>query len=232
MRNVLRSAAWWARDYAYALAWQGRALVSRVSPESFVTGSRIPVVVLPGIYETWKFMQPVIEQLHATGHPVHVVADLRRNHRPVAEMAEQVVAYLETHELDDVLLVAHSKGGLAGKLVMLGPAGDRVRGMLAIATPFGGSRYARAMPIGALRAFSPRDPAIVRLSGQEDVNSRIVSVFAQFDPHIPERSELPGAKNVPIDTGGHFRILAHPDVLAELSFFTGGAAQPHPESQG
>jgi hypothetical protein len=100
---------------------------------------------------------------------------------------------------------------------MLGPAADRVRSMLAIATPFGGSRYARRMPVRTLRAFSPDDPSIRALSAQADVNARIVSVYARFDPHIPEGSELPGAKNVPLDTGGHFRVLAHPRVMAELA---------------
>ncbi|MDN4480892.1 esterase/lipase family protein [Demequina muriae] len=219
MKDLFRFWAWWTRDYAYALVWQVRALVNRVHPDSFLTGTRTPVVVLPGIYETWKFMQPLIEQLHAQGHPVHVVADLRRNHRPVTEMAEHVETYLRNNDLEDVLLVAHSKGGLTGKVVMAGPAGDRVRGMLAVATPFGGSRYARAMPLRSLRAFSSRDATITSLARQTTVNGRIVSVYARFDPHIPGGSELPGATNVMLDTGGHFRVLGHPGVLAELATF-------------
>ncbi|WP_062131670.1 esterase/lipase family protein [Demequina aestuarii] len=220
MKDLFRFWAWWTRDYAYALVWQVRALVNRADPGSFLTGTRTPVVVLPGIYETWKFMHPVIAQLHARGHPVHVVADLRRNHRPVTEMATQVESYLRTHDLADVLLVAHSKGGLAGKLVMAGPVGDRVQGMLAIATPFGGSRYARVMPLRSLRAFSSRDATITSLAKHTAVNSRIVSVYARFDPHIPGGSELPGATNVSLDTGGHFRILGHAGMRAELAAFT------------
>lgn len=136
-------------------------------------------------------------------------------------MAEQVAGFLEAEDLSDVILVAHSKGGLAGKLVMTGRAADRVRSMLAIATPFGGSRYARMIPVRTLRAFSPDDPSIVGLARQLDVNTRIVSIYAHFDPHIPEGSELAGAKNVRLDTGGHFRILAHPRVLAELAVLAG-----------
>lgn len=162
-------------------------------------------------------MQPLITALHARGHPVHVVDALRRNRRPVAEMAERVTEFLEVHDLTDVILVAHSKGGLAGKLVMTGRAAGRVRSMLAVATPFGGSRYARMIPVRTLRAFSPEDPSIVSLARQLDVNERIVSIYASFDPHIPEGSELAGAKNVRLETGGHFRILAHPRVLGELA---------------
>ncbi|MDQ0648308.1 pimeloyl-ACP methyl ester carboxylesterase [Microbacterium natoriense] len=215
--NALRNLGWWAADYAYAAVWQVRAFFGRTDAGSFANGDAAPIVVLPGVYETWRFLQPLVEALHDRGHPVHVLEVLAHSRRPITEMATQVTDYLQQHDLRDVILVAHSKGGLAGKQVMLGPAADRVRSMLAIATPFGGSRYARRMPVRTLRAFSPDDPSIRALSTQADVNARIVSVYARFDPHIPEGSELPGAKNVLLDTGGHFRVLAHPRVMAELA---------------
>lgn len=210
-------AAWWLADYLYAGYWQVRAAFDRVKAVSFGSGDAAHIVVLPGVYETWRFMQPLIAAMHTRGHPVHVVEALQRNRRPVVEMAESLADFLEENDLRDVILVAHSKGGLAGKLAMTGRAAGRVRSMLAIATPFGGSSYARMIPGRTLRAFAPEDPSIVDLARQLTVNARIVSVYAQFDPHIPEGSELAGAKNVRLDTGGHFRILAHPRVLAELA---------------
>ncbi len=147
---------------------------------------------------------------------MHVLELLRHNHRPVAEGAERVAAYLEQHDLHDVVIAAHSKGGLIGKHVMIGPAGDRVQSMLAVATPFGGSRYADLMIAPTLRIFSPNDATILALAEQLEVNSRIVSMYGRFDPHIPEGSELPGATNIQLDDGGHFRILANPRVLSEL----------------
>lgn len=213
----LRILSWWIRDYAYAAVWQVRAFFDRTDPTVFLSGDRAPIVVVPGVYETWKFVQPLIEAAHRQGHPVHVVPLLRRNHRPVPAMAAHVTHYLERADLRDVLIVAHSKGGLIGKQVMIGPARDRVSAMLAIATPFGGSRYARLMIPSTLRIFSPRDVTILALAKEADVNERIVSVYGVFDPHIPEGSELAGATNIMLDTGGHFRILAHPRVMAELA---------------
>lgn len=217
---MLRKAGWWLADYAYAGYWQLRATFDRTEPAAFSSGNVANIVVMPGVYETWKFMQPLVAKMHARGHAVHVVENLHRNARPVADMAATVADFLERRALTDVILVAHSKGGLAGKLVMTGPAGERVRSMLAIATPFGGSRYARLMLSRTLRAFSPKNPSIVGIARQLAVNERIVSVYAKFDPHIPEGSELAGAKNVRLETGGHFRILAHPRVLAELAVLT------------
>lgn len=215
--TALRRLRWWAADYAYAAVWQVRALFRGADAESFASGRGATIIVLPGVYETWRFLQPLVAAMHDRGHAVHVLEVLAHSRPPVTEMADQVTRYLHEHDLHEVILVAHSKGGLAGKQVMLGPEGRRVHSMLAIATPFGGSRYARRMPVRTLRALAPEDPAILALAGRADVNARIVSVYARFDPHIPEGSELPGAKNVSLDTGGHFRVLAHPRVMAELA---------------
>jgi len=218
---AIRKAAWWAADYAYAGYWQARAFLSRSSAEAYAEGERAPLVILPGVYETWRFLEPLVARLNKRGHRVHVLETLERSQRPVAEMAALVEDYLDENDLHDVILVAHSKGGLAGKMVMTGREGARVRAMLAVATPFRGSRYARRIPSRTLRAFSPEDPGIVALSRSVDANARIVSIYAGFDPHIPEGSELPGAKNVRLDTGGHFRILADPRVVEELELMAG-----------
>ncbi|WP_431072687.1 esterase/lipase family protein [Microbacterium phyllosphaerae] len=219
----MKRAGWWIADYAYAVYWQVRAAFDRQDASAFASGDAAPLLILPGVYETWRFMQPLITALHDRGHPVHVLDGLERNQRPVHDAARVVEEFLETNRMTDVILVAHSKGGLAGKLAMAGDSGGRIRAMLAVSTPFGGSRYARLLPVRSLWAFSPSDPSIVELAKHLEVNERIVSVYAAFDPHIPEGSELVGArKNVRIDTGGHFRILADPRVLAEVAALSEG----------
>lgn len=219
MISPLRIGAWWLSDYLYALVWQSRALLNRTDPRSFQDGDRAPIVILPGVYETWKFMQPLITAVHERGHPVHVLPVLRHNRRPVEEAAEQVTDYLEENDLHGCVLLAHSKGGLVGKRAMALDAGiGRVDSMLAVATPFAGSRYGRLMVVPSLRAFSPSSGTIRALAKEIAVNSRIVSIYGRFDPHIPEGSELVGAgKNVQLATGGHFRVLADPRVIAELA---------------
>jgi len=218
MTTLVRNAAWWILDYLYALRWQVRAVFGRTDPRRFLPGDLAPVVILPGVYETWRFMTPLITAVHERGHPVHVLPVLRRNRRPVDEAAEMVADYLAERDIRACVLLAHSKGGLVGKRAMvLDAAEDRIESMLAVATPFGGSRYGRVMVLPSLRVFSPRSATIVALSKEHEVNGRIVSVYGRFDPHIPEGSELPGAaKNVRLDTGGHFRVLADPRVIAEL----------------
>jgi triacylglycerol lipase len=160
-------------------------------------------------------MRPLIEAAHNAGHPVYAMSWLGHNSGDVVEAARAVATFVDTNNLHDVLIVAHSKGGLIGKYAMaLMDDGHRFSGMVAVGTPFSGSRYARHLVLPSVRALSPDDPTIQLLAASSDVNARIVSVYARFDPHIPEGSELAGAQNIEIPTGGHFRILTRPETFA------------------
>lgn len=215
-------------DYEYAVRHQLRAALDREVPEALVSpGSAAgaagsPVVLLPGIYETWRFMGPLARRLHTAGHPVHVITALGRNRLSLAEGAALVARHLEEHDLHDVTIVAHSKGGLVAKTLMgLPGAGERVRRTIAISTPFSGSSLARYLPVHALRALRPDDPAMVALAAEAAANSRIVSLWGWYDPHIPGGSRLRGAaRNEELPVGGHFRILGSPRLLALVDELT------------
>lgn len=217
MKRALRAARWWVEDYLYAALRQVRSALSRTRADEFLSGTGRPVVVIPGIYEDWRFMLPLVRRLHAAGHPVHVVTLLQRNRIAVPKAAELIAGYLRDQSLADVMIVAHSKGGLIGKYVMMSLDPEaRITGMVAVCTPFSGSRYASFMLLPSLRAFSPRDAVTLQLSREQRVNERISSVYGVFDPHIPEGSELPGARNIQLQTGGHFRILSHEDTIRTI----------------
>ncbi len=209
-----REALWWAEDYLYAsTAWLGSHLGTD-APDGYASGGRRPVLMVPGVYENWRFMRPVIRALHEAGHPVHVLAGLGHNLAPIAEGADVVREYLESHQLRGVAIVAHSKGGLIGKLALTAELADdaRIARVVAICTPFGGARLARYLPWPALRPLVPGHPSLVHLAAAQAVNSRIVSIYGAFDPHIPEGSELPGATNIELPVAGHFRILSRPET--------------------
>jgi alpha-beta hydrolase superfamily lysophospholipase len=210
--GILARLGAWAADYVWATDRQLRSLL-RPSPLPSGSGDRAPVVLLPGIYETWEFLGPAATALARAGHPIHAVPGLRHNARPVPESTDVVVEHLERTDLTGVVLVAHSKGGLIGKRVMLSHAGERVLGMVTIATPFAGSRWARYMLSRALRSFHPGDPVLLALAGELLVNEHITAVYPHFDPHIPESGELPGARNIELALSGHFRPLGHPLLI-------------------
>ncbi|MEN0085034.1 MAG: alpha/beta hydrolase [Leifsonia sp.] len=216
-RTLLRRAGVVLLDYLYAGRHQLRAAFDRSTPDALVAseGTRAPVVLLPGIFETWRFLRPLAEHIHAAGHPVHVVTALEDNRMSVAQAADLVRAHLEEHDLTDVVVVAHSKGGLVAKYLMGMPeTGPRIRGAVTVATPYAGSALAALIPVPSMRALLPSSPGILRLAVNRAVNARIVSVWGWFDPHVPGGSRLDGARNIELDVGGHFRILARPELLA------------------
>lgn len=226
LRRRLTQARAWAADYAYVGYWQVHGFLFRRDPSAYLAPSdapgapetpRRPVVLVPGVYETWQFLRPLAEALSARGHPVHTVAPLGYNRGRIDRMALLVQQYLVEKDLTGAVVVAHSKGGLIGKQLMLLPEGGRrVERMIAVNTPFSGSVYANFFILPSVRAFAPRNRFLRRLQESRDVNARITSVYSSFDPHIPGGSYLPGARNIQLETMGHFRPIGDPRLLAVL----------------
>lgn len=219
-RRVARTSAWRVLDYAYVVRLQVVGALSPRGAEDFRRQEDpVPpaVVLVPGVYESWHFLRPLARRLHAAGHPVHVLPALGYNRRPVEVGARVLGDHLRVHDLRDVVVVAHSKGGLIGKLAMLREDPERrIRTLVAVGTPFVGSHLARFFPLlPAVRAFVPSNPLFEALVAEEAVDSRIVSAYGVWDPHIPGGSELAGARNVVLRTPGHFRVLAD-EGLARL----------------
>jgi hypothetical protein len=210
-------------DWGYVLRHQLRAAFDRGEPAALVdeSGTGEPVILLPGIYETWRFLHPLARRLHAAGHPVHVVAALGDNRMSLQEAADLVQRHLLENHLGDVTIVAHSKGGLVARALLARPeVAARIRRVVAISTPFSGSVLAGWIPIPAVRALRPTGPDFARLAAAETDLSRIVSIWGWYDPHIPGGCALPGARNIEVPVGGHFRILGSPRVLALVDDLT------------
>ena len=226
--------AWWAgADWLYAARWELRSLRrGSPSPEhAAATGGAVPVVLVPGVFESWRFLEPLIEVLHGAGHPVHVVSSLGFNGGEIPEAALAVRRHVDEQGLGlegGLALVGHSKGGLIGKQLLVHHNADgRFRQLVAVNSPFSGSSLARFVPLRAVRVFAPGGQLLRTLSAVQDVNASITSVYSRTDPNIPGSSRLEGARNVSIDTVGHFRLLADPRLArAVLSALAGpGSAQ-------
>lgn len=207
---------WWL-DYLYVAYWQVRDFFSHWNPRQYEVkrdkDSRPSIVLIPGIYESWKFMRPLAEVLYAHGYDVRVIEELKYNRGSVEDMAQIVDSYLHSKKIDSCVFVAHSKGGLIGKYLLARHNQDgRIKGLVAINTPFTGSPYAYLFPFRSIRAFSPRSPILQILAQHRAVNSQIVSIYGIFDPHIPAGSYLEGAANVRVNTQGHFRIMGRKAV--------------------
>jgi Predicted acetyltransferases and hydrolases with the alpha/beta hydrolase fold len=208
-RTVFRDLGYALLDTVFLVGWHAvGARLHSARARHPIRHPSAPVVMLPGVHESPRFLDPLAAVLRATGRPVHTVPELGHNRATVVDTALSVRSYLERERLTGVTIVAHSKGGLVGKQLMMWPeTSPRIRSMIAIATPFGGSRYARYAPSRVLRAFSPADATLLELAANQDANARILSVAAAIDPQIPNGSVLRGARNVTLPLSGHFRPL-------------------------
>ncbi|WP_350348181.1 alpha/beta fold hydrolase [Agromyces sp. G08B096] len=222
---LTRKARAWIADYAYAGLRQLAALGARRPPAHWLKGDdALPdIVLLPGVYEHWSFLRPLAERLNRAGYRVRTVHGLGVNRLPIVDTGDRLVRALARLPVPQAgrVIVGHSKGGLIGKHLLVHEAGQTapgepgplgVLGVVAVATPFGGSRRARLLLDPAARAFLPDDETIVMLGGAGDVNGRIVSIFGGYDPHVPEGSALDGATNVLLPVDGHFTILRAPET--------------------
>jgi len=188
--------------------------------ESAITGKADVAVLIPGIYEPAGFMDPLRRRLQAQGRRVVVLPELGYNRRTIPESAELAADRLRGLGVSGAVVIAHSKGGLVGKLLMTAYATEGlVSRMLAIATPFAGARYSRYAPTKPLRAFYPGHPVLGSLAKNLEANARIVSVGSDVDPLIGHSTQLEGARNIILPVTGHFRILADPGLLAIVDEF-------------
>ena len=194
-----------------------------------------PVLLIPGVFETWHYMKPVRDRLVALGHPVHSVPELGFNRHPIPEMAALLAAYVAHRDLRSVRIVAHSKGGLIGKLLLVADAastevaGAEVAGtdaagaeparfdrMISINTPYSGSPLAR-FGFGPWREFAPTRRVMVELDEARHVNPRITSLYSEYDQYVPAGGAvLTDAEHVELPHVGHFRVLGLPDVIDEV----------------
>lgn len=213
MKRLLRPFWWWL-DYVYAGWQQWRSLFRRRPPRQFGVGDpELPaVILLPGVYETWLFLEPLATRLNRRGHRIFAIPELSFNRMPVLRSAEVVAAAIgrlaDEHGIREFVLLAHSKGGLIGKKLMVSEH-PGLLGMVAISTPFNGSSYAQYLPTSTLRAFSPNDEVLKELLTQLHANTNIVSIYAEFDPHIPGKSAIVGGQNIELPINGHFLLLGN-----------------------
>lgn len=217
--NPLAKWLWWSLDYLAAIVGQLRGVFLRTVPEAYARGDEsLPIAVLiPGVYERWSFLAPLASRLNALGYRVLAVTELKANRMAVNDGTEVVRAAISFRGTGRYVLVGHSKGGLIGKAVLAhGVPGAELIGMVAIATPFAGSAYARFLPGRTLRGLSPEDETIVALGGESAVNKRIIAIQPRFDPHIPGERTLDGGAIVNLPASGHFRVLGQQATITAV----------------
>jgi pimeloyl-ACP methyl ester carboxylesterase len=208
----------WARDYFYFM--KGHSFMFHKPPKhylGFVLGDKSPVILIPGVYSKWQFLKAIADPISLKGHPVYAVEHLGYNTRAIDHSAKLIRELIDEKNLRNVIIIAHSKGGLIAKHLLAYDNQDgRVVKVITIATPFLGSHAVKFLPGKTFKELHPESEMIKKLHSQSDVNHKIVSIFGEFDNHVwpTGNCRLDGAKNIQVNVYGHHKILFNKHVLS------------------
>ena len=206
----------WVKDYWYAL---GPHLSVAKVPESYLNNAKegkAPVVLIPGLLEKYHFLKAIGDSLSKEGHPVYIIKKLGRNVKTISDSATIVKELINEEQLKDVIVVAHSKGGLIGKyLLAFENADNKIKKVIAIASPWKGSIFLKISPHKSFKELRPKSGLIKKLGEQKQVNSKIVSIYGISDNVVwpVDSCNLEGAKNIQVDIHGHHKILFDKKVI-------------------
>ncbi len=212
----------WIKDYLHLVQGHWRMFKFKEPPKhylGYVFQGKAPLILVPGVHSTWPFLKPIADKLSLLGHPVYILPRLGYNTFKISASAKIVRDLIEEKNLKNAVIIAHSKGGLIGKKVLISQNRDnRVKKLIAIATPFGGSEIVKYLPLKPLKDLHPKNKTILNLQKNTKVNSNIVSIYGLWDNHVwpTESCHLVGAKNIKVNVLGHHKILNSSQVLRAI----------------
>lgn len=213
---------YWIVDYFYLLLGNLSMLIHKKPPEhylGFVIDKKAPIILIPGISNKWGFLKHLGDKISLKGHPVYIVNKLKFNLFDIRTSAKIVREIIDKNNLRKVIIVGHSKGGLIGKYFLVHENKDeKVKGLIAIATPFSGSQLASQIPGKAYKELAPESKIIGELNSHKEVNSKIVSIMPEFDNHVwsEKGSRLEGALNIAVPIKGHHKIVFDKGIINKI----------------
>lgn len=232
-------AAMLAREIAAVLAIYafGQILQRHLVPFSPATPARgLPVLLVHGIYCNAGVWHVLARSLRRRGianlHAVNLEPPLAGIDDFAARLAERVEEVCRATGADQVVLLAHSMGGLVSRayIARLGGA-KRVAKLITLGSPHRGSEMVR---LGIGRCAAEMLPGGMWLAALEAAESGsiaapAVSIFSWHDNMVaPQDSgRLTGARNIALERVGHLELLSAPRVADMVAReIAGGGADP------
>jgi triacylglycerol lipase len=135
----------------------------------------------------------------------------------IARRVEEVLAATGAAQL---IMVAHSMGGLAARAYLRRDGNARVAGLITLGSPHRGSRLAALAWGGDGRQMRVGNAWLEALAapGAVPLPPRCVSIYSRHDNQVMpcECANLPGAENIEVDGVGHLGMMFSPPMLASL----------------
>ncbi|MFA6602723.1 MAG: hypothetical protein WCT01_02865 [Candidatus Shapirobacteria bacterium] len=176
-----------------------------VTPQNWLKGNKGDIVLIPGINEKWTFLGVTGNKLNELGWRIHYPVSHTRE--TINNIAEEVENYIRANNLNNVFIIAHSKGGIVAKKLLTKSIEKRIKKAILLAIPHNGSILA-FLPMKGIDELKPNCETLNQINAWNDWG-KIVNIYPRWDNHvIPNSSlQLEGAKNIKVNVGGHTRIL-------------------------
>ncbi len=201
------------------LPWEGRLM--RPDPEPGPL-THPAVILVHGYFVNRGTFRWLLRQLEAHGVGPIFTPNLRSWFAPIERVEEGLAAEVERVAAATgrkVVIVAHSMGGLATRLMLAQRGCDHVERVVTIASPHHGTALARlgvGQNAAQMREGSDFLRALEAWEGAAGPPLAVTSIYSVHDNLVSpqETSRLPWAKNIAVAGHGHIDILASDRVLA------------------
>lgn len=218
----MKKIIYWIIDYCYLLAGKVLMYIYKNPPKhylDYVVKGKNPIILIPGNSNKWGFLKKLGDQISRLGHPVYIVDKLGTNLFDIPSSAKIVRDVIDKNNLERVVLLGHSKGGVVGKYILIHKNKDnKISRLIAIAAPFSGTNIVNHLPYKSLKELSPKSKIIQEMNSNSEVNSKIISIMPEFDNHVwsDKGGYLEGAWNIRVPTKGHHKIVFDKNVIKKI----------------
>ncbi len=195
------------------------------APPTLAPTPERPVVLLHGLGMRGLTMWPLARRLRRGGRKVHLFTYWPPG-RPVEAYARQLHDFLEELRrkggYDEFCAVGHSMGGLvARQYLALYEGARRVKHLVTLGTPHGGSELWRFSPFASGRQLRPGGEMLRRLDAAGlPPGVQATAIASDFDelvvPNANARWEAPGVQNVTVSNAGHAQLIFHGETYRHI----------------
>jgi triacylglycerol esterase/lipase EstA (alpha/beta hydrolase family) len=216
-----------------ALVWHEFVALAGAAPRMMVyrwllrdplpAPARLPVLLIHGVLCNAGVWNRLARYLAARGiGPVYTISltpPLASIELFARQTAEKIDAVLAATGARQVVLVSHSMGGLVARAYVRRCGGAKVRRLVTLGTPHGGSVFAWLFPGESLAQLRPNNPWLRELPPVAADLPPIVSLWSWHDSMVaPQQSAvLAGAENVAFVGIGHNALLGDPAIFARVA---------------
>jgi triacylglycerol lipase len=198
----------WIVDYAL-LVWLQVGSWLRPQPKLSFDSQKHVIIFIGGLYERWSALDFLAGRFRKAGYQAIGLPELKHNREHVAVLAARVADFIEKHDLHQVIIIGHSKGGLVGEYILrYHNTKGRVELVVGVTTPWQGTAMGKYFPFRALQELSPDSGLMRTLAASHASDANIAAISIEVDNHILKAPLThPRATNIVVPIKGHTRVL-------------------------